>query len=302
MTFLVGLDIGGTKISAAAFTQSGHMDTVQTVMTPASYELFLSVCEKLVGDVSAPSSDSAFTVGVSCAGAVNQSEGTIASANIPYLNGKLFVRDLERRLSKTIRIANDMDCMVLAEAIDGAAQGYTCVHGITLSTGVGSGLVVRGQIVTGPNGLSGEIGHIPLPFRDKDDAPLFRCFCGMDDCIEKAVCGAGLTRLYKVISGKDAAPPAISHRALEGEADALRTLDRYFEMVAKAMVVSLHLVDPDIIVLSGGLSRLPQICDEVTKRWGKYCLNKTPKTKLCLAQHGDTACLRGAAFLWRDQT
>ncbi|MDD3182537.1 MAG: ROK family protein [Alphaproteobacteria bacterium] len=299
MAIHVGIDIGGTKMAVAAFTESGQILIEHAEMTPSSYEAFLVTCRNLITRVSSGIADD-FTVGVCTAGAIDHEKGCLLSANIPYLNGKRLVSDLERALVRHLRLANDMDCMTLAEAIDGAATGYASVQGITLSTGVGSGLVVHGRIVRGANGLAGEMGHLPLPFREPQDAPLFHCFCGMDDCIEKAICGAGLTRLYQAISGQSAEPPVIAALALDGHVEAVRALDRYYEMVAKAMVTSLHFFDPDVIVLSGGLSRLPHLCREVTQRWGKYCLVKNPKTKLVLAAHGHTAGLRGAAWLWRD--
>lgn len=298
MATYIGLDIGGTKIAAGAFTRDGEQLCVVTSNTPDSFEAFLDTCAQLVEQVLASDGvEKDSPVGVSSCGAIDAPTGMILSGNVPYIIGRSVRDDLTARLGRPIRLGNDMNCMVLAEAHDGAGQGFDIVHGITLSTGVGSGLVIHGRIVTGVHGLAGEMGHLPLPFRDEGDAPLHSCICRQNDCIEKAICGGGLSRLYKMVTGKDAEPPAIAELAAHGDDGALRTLDRYYHMVAKAMVTSLHFLDPDVIVLTGGLSHLPRLCEEVMARWGQYCLVKDIKTKLVLSKHGPMASLRGAAYL-----
>lgn len=299
MTINLGIDIGGTKIAVVAYGPEGSSLFAEEIATPDTYDAFLQACSSLVTKAVEQCVSSDVTVGICTAGAIDHVRGTVLSENIRYLNDKPLRDDLERTLGCTIRIENDMNCLALAEAIDGAGQGYDVVHCITLSTGVGSGLVVHQRIMRGANGLAGEIGHVPLPFRESGDAPLHPCICRQDDCIEKAICGGGLKRLYHAMTGGQADPPVIAAMARQGDARAIKVLDRYYHMVAKALVVSLHVIDPDVIVLTGGLSRLPDICQEVTARWGTYCLLKEPKTKLVLAEHGATAGARGAAFLWR---
>ena len=299
MTTYIGLDIGGTKIAAAGFTARGAQLCAFTEQTPDSFPAFLEVCAQLVEKVQACDGvEKSSPIGVSCCGAVDEPTGTILSGNVPCIIGRSVRDDLSQRLNTPIRLGNDMNCMVLAEARDGAGQGYAVVHGITLSTGVGSGFVINGHIVAGLHGLAGEMGHLPLPFRDEGDAPPHPCICRQDDCIEKAICGAGLSRLYYARTGKEALPPAISDLAEHGDEAAMQVMDRYYHMVAKAMTTSLHFFDPDVIVLTGGLSRLPNLCEEVMARWGQYCLVKAIKTKLVLAKHGPMASLRGAAYLW----
>ncbi|MGE4352067.1 MAG: ROK family protein, partial [Bdellovibrionales bacterium] len=291
----IGIDIGGTKIAAGAYSPDGALTVQATLPTPNNFEGFLQACETLVAQSAGEGGDR--TIGVCSAGAVDPAQGLILSENIPYLNDKPVRSILADRLGCPVRLANDMNCLALAEALEGAGRGHAVVHAITLSTGVGSGLVVNGRLLQGANNLAGEIGHLPLPFRTEQDSPLHPCICKQQDCVEKAICGAGLSRLYQAMTGKDATPPEISALARQGESQALSVLDRYYHMVAKALILSLHFLDPDVIILSGGLSRLPNICQEVSARWGAYCLFKDIQTKLVLASYGPLAGLRGAALL-----
>jgi len=295
----IGLDIGGTKIAAAVFTEEGERLSENVVPTPAHYDAFLTLCAQQVRRMEAQAKG-ACTVGISMCGAINHKTETAVVENIPYLNGKPIREDLQKAIGRDIRLGNDMNCAALAEAIDGAAQGYESVVGITLSTGVGSGYIVRHHIVDGPNGLTGEFGHLPMPFRQEGDSPPFPCVCKQSTCIEKAICGGGLMRLYQAMTGQQADPPTIGQLAFAKDPDALRVMDRYYDMVAKSMIVLLYTFDPDAIVVSGGLSQLPDLFDEVPKRWGKYALVKEVQTKFLRAAHGPHAGVRGAAWLWRE--
>jgi fructokinase len=238
------------------------------------------------------------SVGVGVAGRMARDEGCV-SANLPFLKGQNLRHDLSQRLGRDIRLANDANCAALAEAVDGAGAGHDSVLFLVMGTGVGSGFVHRGKIIDGPNGLTGEIGHLPLPFREAADGPVVPCGCKQQGCIDKSASGPALARLYEAMTGQAADARRIAGLARRGDAGALRVLDRFYEVAAKAMVAALHSFDPDIIVVGGGLGSLPGLCDETPKRWGRYCYIDNPKTKLVPAVHGAAAGARGAAWLWR---
>lgn len=302
MTLHIGLDIGGTKIACAAFSPSGEKLYEKISPTPMGYDAFLAACVDIVIDVERHVADTC-TVGVCFPGAINHALGTAVVANLPFLNDKPFCLDFGLVLDRAVRIANDANCIALAEALDGAGKGFQSVLGLTISTGVGAGFITNGQIVDGPNGLTGEIGHLPLPYREEADGPVVDCLCGQRGCIEKSICGSALSRLYSKMTGRESlAPELISQMAQSGNIEALQVMDRYYEVVAKAMVTILHSFDPDIIVVSGGLSQLPALFDEVPKRWGHYCVVKNVKTRFVPAFHGPIAGLRGAAFLWHAES
>ena len=297
MAHLIGLDVGGTKIAGALYADDGATLAEATVATPDSYGTFLDACAAVARRVQG---DAACPVGVGIAGRIDHAAGSVGGApNMPFLAGRSFRDDLGAKLGREIRFANDANCAALAEAVDGAGAGCDSVLGLILGTGVGSGFVCGGRLLDGPNGLTGEIGHLPLPFREAADGPVVACGCGQQGCIEKSISGGALARLYETMTGACADARMIGERALAGDAEALRVLDRYFEIVAKAMVAVLHSFDPEIIVVSGGLNALPALYDEVPKRWGRYCYASNPKTKFVPAKHGPTSGTRGAAWLWR---
>lgn len=297
MAHLIGLDIGGTKIAGALFDEGGAMLAAATVATPDDYGAFLDACVDVVRRVQ---DGPANPVGVGIAGRINHAAGSVGgSPNMRFLADRPFRDDLGARLGREIRLANDANCAALAEAVDGAGAGRDSVLGLILGTGVGSGFVHHGKLLDGPNGLSGEIGHLPLPFREAADGPVVACGCGQQGCIEQSISGGALARLYEAMTGAKADARSIGAQATAGDAAALRVLDRYFEVVAKAMVAALHSFDPEIIVVSGGLNALPKLYDEVPRRWGRYCYAPNPKSIFVAAKHGPTSGARGAAWLWR---
>ncbi len=293
----IGLDIGGTKIAGAAFADHGEKQAETSIPTPLTYEEFLGACRAVVAEMEKQVGE-ASSIGIGLPGAIDHAAGQVVSANLPFILNRPFLADIKSKLGREIKMANDANCMALAEAVDGAGKGHETVLGLIIGTGVGSGYVVKGQIVDGPNGLSGEVGHLPLPFREEADGPLTPCGCGQKGCIEKYIAGPALARLYGFMTGgpeKDAAQ--IAAEASAGDAAALRVLDHYYEIVAKAMIVPIHAFDPHVIVVSGGLNALPGLYEEVPKRWGKYCVVKNPKTRFVQASYGPKAGLRGAALL-----
>lgn len=294
----LGLDIGGTKIAGGVFSDKGEQTASHVVPTPRDYDAFIRACAETVAALDPKKAHKA--VGIGLPGAIDRQKGSANCVNIPALIDRSLRDDLGARLNRDIVLANDANCLALAEAVDGAGRGMRCVLGLILGTGVGGGLIYDGKIIDGPNGLTGEIGHIPLPYREEADGPVIACGCGQRGCIDKTASGPALARLYAFMNGGPEKDPAsIAQEAQAGDAKARAVLDRFYEIVAKAMIVPIHAFDPDAIVASGGLNGLPGLYEEVPKRWGKYCYNKNPKTRFVPAQHGPMAGLRGAAFLTR---
>ncbi|MDD4616794.1 MAG: ROK family protein [Alphaproteobacteria bacterium] len=290
MKYAVGLDIGGTKVAGAAFDEAGKELARISLPIPDRYDSLLETCASIVKRLElTPSS-----VGV-CA---PFSEGVCA--NIPYLAGKDLRKDLENLFHLPIPLENDANCAALAEALEGAGKGYRSVVGLIMGTGVGAGFVLDGRIVAGANGMCGEIGHLPLPAYCDGDGAWGACGCGKRGCIEYFISGEGLSRIYTALTGKKADGRQIAALALDGEQAAIGALDGYYELVAKAMTVILHTFDPEVIAVSGGLSCLPGLFEEVPKRWGKYAICKEPKTRFVRAALGPVAGVRGAAYLGKS--
>lgn len=296
MTHTLAFDIGGTKLAAGIFDDTYALIEQEVWPTPQSYPDFIKSCADLARHLG---KDSALypTIGVSIAGWLTQSSGIVSAPNIPYLQGHSLRDDLSQELRCEVRLANDANCAALAEATLGAGKGHDCVVGLIIGTGVGAGVVIHGKITNGANGLAGEIGHLPLPFRTPEDGTPIRCGCGQEGCIEQSINGAALTRLCAAVTGETLSPPQIVAALQAGDSRMQAVLDHYYDVVAKAMVIVLHSFDPDVIVVSGGLSNLPSLYDGVTDRWGRYCYNPQPVTQFVPAQHGAMAGLLGAALL-----
>lgn len=297
MSYLIGLDIGGTKIAGGVISRDGEMLDELVVPTPRDYDNFLLSCHEVVLRLEAKAGAEC-SVGIGIAGVIDRDTGSIVAENLPFLRDKTFRDDIKAKLGREIRLTNDSNCMALSEATTGAGMGYASVFGLIVGTGVGGGFVCNKQVLDGVNGLAGEIGHMPLPFREPEDGVIVSCGCEQQGCVEKFISGGALSRLYEAMTGKRADAKEISALAQNDDADALRTLDRYYEVFAKAMVVVLHSFDPDVIVVGGGMNSLPALYEEVPKRWGKYSVSKNPKTKFVKAKHGSTSGVRGAAWLW----
>ncbi|MGE3623843.1 MAG: ROK family protein [Bdellovibrionales bacterium] len=296
MPFFIGLDIGGTKTAGGVFGDNGNPVAQSVVPTPGSYEELVAACGKLFSEFEKICGEAA-KIGIGIAGMIDQTQGTVFAPNIPYLAGKPFRQDLEKLANHHVHIANDADCAALSEAIDGAGQGHRLVFGLVMGTGVGGGMVIDGKLYQGTHGMAGEIGHVPLPFREASDGPVVACGCGQKGCLDKTISGPALARLYKVMTGKEADAAHVGELAQGGDAEARRVLDQFYTTVAKACTVIFHTFDPEVIVINGGLNDLPGIYDEVPRRWGQYCLAKSPRTKLLPAKFGSMSGLRGAAWL-----
>ena len=299
MSFYIGLDIGGTKVAGGIFSAERE-EIAQTVQpTPADYSDLVTVCADIVRQLEKQAGGSG-SIGVGVPGAVDQKTGGIPIAtNTPCLSGKPLREDLKKILNRPVTLANDADCAALSEAVDGAGASHKIVFGLILGTGVGGGVVVDQKIVSGPNGLTGEFGHIPLPFREAADGPFTECICRQKGCIDKSVSGPGLSRLYNMMIGKPSNASQIAEQARTGDKESLRVLDQYYTVVAKAMAPVIHMFDPDIIVVSGGLNNLPGLYESVQKRWENYTMCQNLKTKFVPAKHGAMSGLRGAAWVGR---
>ncbi len=282
----IGVDIGGTKIEALALDSGGREVFRRRIPTPrGDYEATVAAVVSLVAEAGAG------TVGVGIPGALSRATGRVKNANSTWLIGRSLKEDLERALKREIRLENDANCFALSEAVDGAGQGARVVFGVILGTGVGGGIVVDGRVLTGPNAIAGEWGHNPLPLPTDADLPLPSCYCGRFGCIETYLSGPGLARDHQQITGARLAPEEIV--SLQGE-----SLRRYEERLARALATVINLLDPDVIVLGGGMSNIERLYGEVPRLWGRHVFSDRVTTRLARHAHGDSSGVRGAAWLW----
>ncbi|MBY6264636.1 ROK family protein [Azospirillum sp. 412522] len=296
----LGIDLGGTKIAAVALDRDGTELARHRRPTPRGYEATLDALAETVDAIDPAGSDGGGGIGISLPGVVDAIAGRVRAVNLPWLEGHSFAADAARRIGRPVRIANDANCFTLSEATDGAAVGAPVVFGVILGTGVGGGIVVDGRILPGANGLAGEWGHAPLPWREEADGPPAVCGCGKPGCLETILCGAGLSRLHRHLDGEMLDPPEIAARALAGDTAAAGTLAHHADALARALAPVLNLLDPDMVVVGGGLSALPGLCETVTRRWGAWTLAAEPRTRIAIARHGAESGMRGAARLWPD--
>lgn len=294
----IGIDLGGTKIAAVALDGAGNERARHRRPTPRGYD---DTLDALAATVSALDPQGAGGIGISLPGIVDAAAGRVRAVNLPWLDGRNLAEDAARRLGRPVRLANDANCFALSEAVDGAAAGAGVVFGIILGTGVGGGIVVDGRILPGANAMAGEWGHGPLPWRTEADSPPAPCGCGRTGCVETLLCGGGLERLHAWRTGAALPPPEIAARALAGDDAARGTLAQHADALARALAPVLNLLDPDAVVVGGGLSALPGLCEAVAERWGRWTLAAQPRTRLAVARHGGESGMRGAAWLWPAQ-
>ena len=287
----IGVDVGGTKIEAIALDSAGKIAARRRMATPrGDYDGTLDAIAGLVRELETETRARA-RVGLCMPGAVSPATGLIKNANSTWLIGRPFDTDLARVLDRPVRLANDANCFALSEATDGAGAGARVVFGVILGTGVGGGIVVGGAPLTGPNAIAGEWGHNPLPWPRDDERPGPECYCGRRGCIETFLSGPGLARDHRVATGEDLSAEAIVSRA--GDA-----ITRYTERLARALAHVINLLDPDIIVLGGGLSNIESLYDEVPALWSDFVFSDHVATRLVRNRHGDSSGVRGAAWLW----
>ncbi len=294
-----GIDVGGTKIEIIAIDGAGREMMRHRVPTPHDdYAALVDAVGALVEDAErklalAPRTAS---VGVGTPGSRSRATGLLRGSNSVCMNGKPILDDLSKRLARPVRVSNDANCFALSEATDGAGAGGDVVFGVILGTGVGGGIVVNGAVLDGVNGIAGEWGHNPLPWPRDDERPGPPCFCGHSGCIETFLSGPGM----EFDHARDRASPAtaIVAGAQAGDARAVATLARYTQRLARALAHVINIVDPQIIVLGGGLSNIDTLYTEVPRLWGEWVFSDRVDTRLARNVHGDSSGVRGAAWLW----
>jgi fructokinase len=290
----IGVDLGGTKIEAIAIADDRREMFRRRVPTPrGDYDATLAAIAGLVDDVERAVGRRG-TVGVGIPGVISPATGLVKNANSTWLNGRALADDLPRRLGRPVRFANDANCFALSEATDGAGAGCDVVFGVIVGTGVGGGIVVRGRVLVGANGIGGEWGHNPLPAPRDEERPGPPCYCGRRGCIETFLSGPALSADY---DGATAAEE-IARRAAGGEARAGEALARYEDRLARALATVVNVLDPDVIVVGGGLSNIDGLYSSIPARWTPHVFSDRVTTRLVRAQHGDSSGTRGAAWLW----
>ena len=297
----IGIDLGGTKIEAILLAPDGGIPFRRRVATPRDdYAGTIEAIASLVADAERAAGGIA-PVGIGMPGAISPATGLVKNANSTWLNGRPLDRDLEARLGRPVRLANDANCFALSEASDGAAAGAPVVFGVIVGTGCGGGVVVHGRVLTGPNAIAGEWGHNPLPWPSDDERPGPPCYCGKTGCLETFLSGPGLARDYARRAGGDPAAvgaPEVVARAGAGDAAAREALDRYADRLARGLATVVNVLDPDAIVLGGGMSNVAMLYDAVPRLIGRYVFSDRVAVRLVPPAHGDSSGVRGAAWLW----
>ena len=294
----LGIDLGGTKIAAVVLDDAGVMVWQRREASPrGSYDATVAALAALV-EAAERDLGVTCTVGVGIPGAISPATGLVKNANSTWLNGRRLREDLADRLRREVRFANDANCLAISEATDGAAAGADVVFGVILGTGTGGGVVVRGRGITGANAIAGEWGHNPLPWPDDDERPGRRCYCGQRGCLETFLSGPGITADHEAHGGASLKSEAIFEQAAAGDARAGATLARWEQRLAKALATIINVLDPDVIVVGGGLSAIDRIYTDVPSLWGPWIFSDQVSTRLVRARHGDASGVRGAAWLW----
>jgi fructokinase len=297
----IGIDLGGTKIEAIALGDGGEVLERRRVKTPqGDYRATVAAIVALVDGLEAQL-DEEGTVGVGIPGAISPASGLVKNANSTCLIGQPLQLDLSEALGRQLRLANDANCFAVSEATDGAAADADIVFGVIIGTGTGGGVVVGGRPLTGINAISGEWGHNPLPWPLADELPGAQCYCGRRGCIETWLSGPGFERDYARHAGHSLSAPEIVRRAAEGEHAAEAALSRYEDRLARSLATVINVLDPQVIVLGGGMSNIERLYRSVPAIWGDYVFSDTVATRLVPPVHGDSSGVRGAAWLWPQQ-
>ena len=296
----IGIDLGGTKIEIAALDASGAFALRERHASPAGdYGATVRAIRDLATAAETKLGRKC-SVGIGIPGAISPATGLVKNANSTWLNGKPLDRDLAEALGHEIRLANDANCFALSEATDGAGKGKRVVFGVILGTGVGGGIVVDGRALTGPNAISGEWGHNPLPWTDDSERPGLACYCGKNGCIETWLSGPALAAQHAKQSGSKIETGEIATLASGGDALAQEILTRYERRLAKSLAHLINVLDPDMIVLGGGLSNLDRLYTNVPPLLAAYAFSDKIATPVVKNQWGDSSGVRGAAWLWPD--
>jgi len=313
MTVRIGVDLGGTKIEGIVLAGASELWRTRVATPRDDYPATIDAVRRLVGDLEARAARPA-SVGIGIPGAIDPETMRVKNANSVWLIGRPLQADLETALARPVRVANDANCFAISEAADGAGTGASVVFGVIIGTGTGAGVVINGAPLTGRHAIAGEWGHNPLPWPDADEWPGPSCYCGRTGCIETFLSGPGLARDFATHAGESVAPAAIVTRAEAGDVEAARAVARYEHRMARALASIINVLDPEIIVLGGGMSNVTRLYDNVPLLWGQYVFgtatvssdgmahgqSRRPRvqTRLVPARHGDSSGVRGAAWLW----
>jgi fructokinase len=290
----IGVDFGGTKIEAAALDAVGGFQARVRSASPGSYEASLDAVRGLIAEAESQAGVSGASIGIGIPGSPSPATGLIRNANTTHLNDKPLQADLERALGRPVRLANDANCFALSEATDGAGAGSNVVFGVIVGTGCGAGVTVGRQVLAGHNGIAGEWGHTPLPWPRPDELPGPGCFCGRLNCLENWISGPGFARAH----GTGQSAHAIVEAAERGEPAAVASLDDFVDRLARGLAVIADILDPDVIVLGGGMSNVEALYPRLPAAIGRYTFSDVFATPVRKAAHGDSSGVRGAAWLW----
>jgi fructokinase len=296
----IGVDFGGTKVEAAALDSAGVVVAKARVPNPGDYDKALIAVRDLVGGLEQQLGVRA-TLGVGAPGSISPTTGMMRNANSLYLNGRRFREDLSETLGRPVRLANDANCLALSEAVDGAAAGAKVAFAIILGTGCGGGLVVDGRLIEGVNGIAGEWGHIPLPWPEDDERVGPRCWCGQSGCLEMWVSGTGLQRDFQASTGLSRTGEEIIALRAAGDVHAVAAFERLMDRLGRAVAVLCNIVDPDAIVIGGGLSNVPEIHQRLPELVARRVFSDRWSARIKPARWGDASGVRGAARLWTPE-
>lgn len=292
----IGIDLGGTKIEVLVLDPAGVDCFRRRIATPRDdYEGTVRAIASLVADAEAATGPG--TVGIGMPGTISPATGLVKNANSTWLNGRPLRDDVIRALGREVRLANDANCLALSEAVDGAAAGAKIVFGVIVGTGTGGAIVSDGRVLIGANAIGGEWGHNPMPWPEPEEWPGPPCYCGRSGCIETFLSGPGMSREHARLTGELLDASTIAAHASAGDRAAESTMDRYERRMARALASIINVVDPDVIVLGGGLSNITRLYERVPLLWTPYVFSDRVVTRLIPARFGDSSGVRGAAWL-----
>ena len=295
----IGVDLGGTKIEVAALDQVGGMLERRRVPTPGGYGATIRAICDLVASVETTVGERG-SVGVGAPGSISPRSGLIRNANSIWLNGMPLREDLAAALGRPVRVANDANCLALSEATDGAGAGHGVVFAAILGTGCGGGIVVDGRLLVGGNGIAGEWGHVPLPWQQAHELPGPACWCGRCACLETYISGTGLARDFAESSARDLDAGAVVAAARAGDSAAAAALARYVDRLGRGLALICDILDPDVIVLGGGMSNVGELYGQLPQVIAAHVFSDVCATPVVAARHGDSSGVRGAAWLWHE--
>ena len=293
----IGIDLGGTKIEGIAISDDGDELFRDRIETPQGrYDEILQSIHDLIQHIEDETGEHG-SVGIGTPGAISPATGLMKNSNSVCMNGKSVFEDLSKKLDRKIKITNDANCFALSEATDGAGEGASVVFGVIVGTGTGAGIVADGKLLTGPNAIAGEWGHNPLPWPQDIELPGPECYCGKNGCIETWLSGPGMVRDHELYANIILDAETIVSKAQFGDEDAEETLQRYEDRMARSLAHVINMIDPDVIILGGGMGNIKRLYKNVPKLWGRYVFSDDVKTRLLAPKYGDSSGVRGAAWL-----